>query len=187
MLNRFSPTIGRFSKNSFSISSIKSFNFEFGLKSNNLPNLYFTNFASSQDEEVYNLVLDYYISYLNNDYSFLDSDFEMDELDPGYRAERLFDIIEAIHKIKYGKKDCEHILKMNNTKNPELHFFITRNKNNLKMLLIDLYHLGIYARIYGKSGKSILIPIEKKYRRHKKNDINLSELMVLIKNTQPTG
>lgn len=187
MQNKFSPSIERFSKNKFGISSIKTFDFEFGLKSKNLPDCNFTNFANSQDEEVYNLVMDYYISYLNNDYSFLDSDFEMDELDPGYRAERLFDIIAAIQRIKYQKKDCRHILKMNNNKNPELHFFIRRNKNNLKMLLIDLYHLGIYSRLYGKKGKAILVPIEKKYKRYRKNDIDLSELISLIKDTQPVG
>lgn len=183
MQSRFNNS--RFSKTIFDKSNINRINFERGLISKNIKEFNFVNYANSQDETIYNIVVDYYIRYLGGDYSFID-EFEMDELKPNYRVDRLLDIINSIQKLKYSTKDCQYILKMKHNEEKALHFYFKRNKNNLSLLLIDLYHLGIYGSLF-KNGKEYVVPIERIYKKNKHNKVDLSQIKELAKDTTPIG
>lgn len=122
-INKINIRYNRFKKNPVFIpTTIKSLDFEKGLKSLDSPKDYFINMASSQDEKVYDDVTNMYIQYLDNDYSFLD-DFLIDELLYDYKTERLLKILQKVQKNKYSVYDLKYIFKLNNKKNPELHFF----------------------------------------------------------------
>lgn len=172
-----------FNKSIFDIKLISSFNFEKGLISKDIPEYSFNNFANSTSDEEYNLVINYYIGYLNGDYSFLDNDFDMDEdiLQFSDRVKRLFNIIYKVQNTKYYEKDCQYILKMNNNINKNLHFYIRKNNFNISILLIDLYHMGIYGERY-INGKKKPIRMERLYKHHKDNKYNLSEIKKLKEN-----
>lgn len=184
MLDKFNNS--RFQRNQFERpQKYEEYNitdFSFGLKSKNIKSQHFTNFAKSYDDDAYDSVLQYYIQYLEQDYSFID-DFEFDEdgIDKGYRVDRLFEIIKEIQKIKYTNKDCRYILKMKNIYNKELHLYFSYHGNNLKLILVDLYHLGIYGdrKIDGKSKP---INIERLYKHHRNNDCNLADILSLTEN-----
>lgn len=179
MQNKFNNS--RFTKTILDSSNINRIDFERGLISKNIKDFKFVNYANSQDEVVYSIVTDYYIRYLEKDYSFID-EFEMDELKKGYRVDRLLSIINFVQKSKYSTKDCQYILKMKHNEEKPLHFYFRKNKNNLSLLLIDLYHLGIYGSLF-KNGKEIVVPIEKIYKRNKFNDVDLAQIKELIKDT----
>lgn len=179
MQNRFNNGKSRFSKTIFDSSSIGKIDFERGLVSKKNKDLNFVNYANNQDEKVYNIVMDYYIRYLEKDYSFID-EFEMDELTDGYRVDRLLNIINYVQNTKYSTEDCRYILKMKHNEEKPLHFYFKRSKNNLNLILIDLYHLGIYGSLF-KNGKEHIISVERIYRRNKNNEIDLMELKKLSK------
>lgn len=171
----------RFNRTRFDNDIINKFNFESGLISKKIEDLHFTNYAVDTNDEAYNYVLSYYINYLDNDYSFINTDFNMDEaegLNINYRTLRLLDILSKVQNQKYSKKDCKYILKLNSTKCSELHFYFRKNKNNLKLILIDLYHLGIYGTRYIEH-KERIIDIERLYRHHKNNNCDLADIKKL--------
>lgn len=159
-------------------TTIKSLDFEKGLKSLDSPKDYFINMASSQDEKVYDDVTNMYIQYLDNDYSFLE-DFLVDELLYDYKTERLLKILQKVQKNKYSVYDLKYIFKLNNKKNPELHFFIKNSRGNFSILLIDLYHLGIFGK-KNTNGKSLIIPLEKIYKRKKNNKCKLENIKNIL-------
>lgn len=155
----------------------KNFDFEKGLKSIKNKKLLFINKAESETEDVFNSVLDMYLFYLDNDLSFLTDDFLVDEILWNYRAERLIEIINEIQKTKYKKNDLKNIIKLNNKTNPALHFFVKLSRNNLSLVAIDLYHMGIYG-----DKKGVTIPMERIYRQHQNNDCGLERIKELIEN-----
>lgn len=162
----------------FEDTDFKSFDFEKGLKFINDKVNHFTNFATSEDEETYNLIVDYYIQYVENgDFSFL-TEFKIENINPGERIDRLLDIISKVQKTKYKKQDLPFIYKYKSKKYGELRFFIKVSKKNISLLLIDLYHLGIFGRKI-QNGKQIIIPIEKNYKKHKHNQCSLSKIKEL--------
>ena len=149
--------------------------FNGGLISKDLPPLYFTNYAESELDAGYNIMMDYYIRYLDGDTSFID-DFYFDEegISKGYRAERLLKIIKSIRNIKYTSKDYPFILKMNHKHNDTLRLFWSHHNNNLKLLIVDLYHLGIYGKPNNKP-----VPIQKLYKSKKNNTVSLERIKQL--------
>lgn len=157
---------------------IKSFNFERGLKSKNIEENNFTNFAKSQDDEVYDITLRYYMRYLDNDYTFLDEFSVDEELVYNYREDRLFQIINKIQKVKYTKEDCHKIIKMKNNYDKKLHFYLYKNNDNYSIILIDLYHLAIFGRKFD-NGKEYLTPIKRQYRWYKDNIYPLDDIKIL--------
>ena len=185
MQNRFNNNKSRFFKSSFDSSSISKISFEQGLVSKNIKDFQFVNYANSQDEIVYNIVVDCYIRFLEKDYSFID-EFEMDELTEGYRVDRLLDIINTVQNSKYTKKDCQYILKMKHNVEKPLHFYFKKSRNNLNLILIDLYHLGIYGSLF-KNKKEQILPIDRIYRKNKNNVIDLAKLKELSKDTTPVS
>lgn len=176
-ITRFEKTNKRFRRTVFNEEEIDNFDFESGLISKNIKEYKFTNYAQSMNDDVYNYVLDYYISYLNDDFSFISRDFNMDEeeLKPNYKILRLLNILKAVQGRKYNETDCPYILKLNSLKNAQLHFYLWKSRRNLKLILIDLYHLGIYGRRY-INGKENFINIERLYRHHRKNNCDLAEI-----------
>lgn len=126
----------------FILTTIKPLDFEKELKSLVSPKDYFINMASSQDEKVYDDATNMYIQYLDNDYSFLE-DFLVDELLYDYKTERLLKILQKVQKSKYSVYDLK------------FHFFIKNSRGNFSILLIDLYHLGIFGKKYTKEKRII--------------------------------
>lgn len=175
MLNNFNKNSidARYNRKKINFNQINQFNFEKGLISKNDKQNKFINFFKDKNEEGYKIIEEYYIRYLYNDYSFLD-EFELNELTKSDRTDRLLSIIKNMHGIKYNNQDLQYILKLNNTRDKKIHFFIRKNKNNLTLLLIDLYHLGIFGTYYIK-GKPQHNSIEKTYKRNIKNTIPLEE------------
>lgn len=98
-----------------------------------------------------------------------------EELKPNYKVLRLLNILQEIQGRKYSEKDCPYILKLNSLKDAKLHFYLWKSRNNLKLILIDLYHLGIFGRRY-ICGKENFINIERLYRHHRKNNCDLAEI-----------
>lgn len=168
----------RFEKNPRFVSvKIKKINFEKGLVSKDLPDLYFINKAKDENESAYNTILDMYMSYLENDYSFMDN-FSFDELLPDYKTERLLEILKYVQKTKYSINDLKSIFKLNNKENKELHFFVKKSRDNISILLIDLYHLGIYGeRII--NGKVNPISLKSIYKSKCKNQCELEKIRYL--------
>ena len=167
-----------FSKKVSELNEINSFNFERGLKSKDLPELYFTNLAKDQSEEEYDIVINYYFRYLNRDYSFLDEFVVDNELPFNEREERLFSIIKEIQSVKYNEKDCKKIIKLKNIYNTGLHLYLFSNHNNYSILLIDLYHLAIYGRKF-VNGKEYNTPIQRLYKFRSKNTYKLDDIIEL--------
>lgn len=176
-LERFKQP-SEFTKKVSSIGDIKSFNFERGLKSKNIPTYHFTNFAKDQNDEAYDITLNYYMRFLDNDYSFFDEFYVEEELYYNYREDRLFDIINDIQKVKYTKNDCHKIIKMKNVYNKELHLYLYKNNDNYSILLIDLYHLAIFGRKI-ENGKEHITPVYRKYRWHSGNNQSLDYIKIL--------
>jgi len=167
--NRFKPNT------TYQEMTIKKFDFNRGLKSISSKKLLFINKASSEDEDVYDIVLNAYILYLEGSYNFLD-DFVGDEIIPDDKATRLLDIINSVQKTKYDIKDLTRIYKLNHKTKKDLHFFIKKSKNNFSLLLIDLYHMGIFGINYEHNHKGISESMEKKFKRYKNNDVELERI-----------
>lgn len=177
MQNKYKTTIEKRVQRGIGIIDdieINKFDFENGLVSKDDVADMFTNYVKYETEKCYKLVEEYYIKSLYADYTFI-NEFELNELTPNDRVDRLLNIINHVQKTKYKNSDLPHILKLNSTQETALHFYIRKNKKNYKLLLIDLYHLGIFGRhiIHGKVKKS---SIEKIYKRNKKNTIDLANL-----------
>ena len=167
------PSSKRFAKNIIDVEDIENFDFESGLISKNDEANQFINYLKYNNETGYELIEEYYLKYLYNDYSFL-NEFELHELTRGDRVDRLLNIIKNVQKIKYKEKDLQYILKLNCVRDPKIHFFIRKNKKNLKLILIDIYHLGIFGTHY-INGKPQKTSIEKIYKRYKDNKIDLAD------------
>lgn len=166
-----------FKKRTRSTLSIEKFDFERGLKSFNDSKLKFTNMSKHETENVYNLVVDIYLNYLIDDGKFLD-DFVVYDLIKGDRIDRLLDIINGTQKTKYRISDIPYILKMNNSIDERLHFFIKQSGKNASLLLIDLYHLAIFGELY-IDNKPQHVSIPKIYRSNKKNSCRLEKILEL--------
>lgn len=178
-INNINIRYNRFKKNTrFDSSPIKSFNFKKGLKSIDLSQEHFINKASKPEEKGYDAVTDMYLQHLENDYSFID-DFLSDELLFDFKAERLLRILNAVQKTKYKKTDLKSIFKMKNKNNPELHFYIKKSRDNYSVLLIDLYHLGIYGDKILPNGKRVPISLESIYKSKKNNCYDLEKIKEL--------
>ncbi len=174
-INTINVRYNRFKKNTrFENIPFNKFDFESGLISVDLPKHSFINKASSEKEEIYDCVVDMYLSYLENDFSFING-FQGDEILLDFKAERLLDIIKEVQHQKYKIKDLETIIKFNNINYPQLHFFIKKSRNNLKVLLIDLYHMGIYGDLI-EDGKAKKITMQKLYKKYKNNEYYLDDI-----------
>ena len=164
-------------KGRFNFQTIKKVDFENGLKSKDLKNLYFINFAGDENESAYCLVKELYSFCLAGNYDFLNT-LIIDDLDKGYKVDRLLDIISNIQGKKYTSGDMTSIYKTRYQDHKELRIYIKRSRNNLSVILIDLYHLGIFSKVY-ENGKAKIIPLYKKYRRYQHNSVMLDDLKKL--------
>lgn len=179
--NTINVRFNRFNgKTRFENIAYDNFNFESGLISVDLPKHWFINKAFDEKEKVYDYILDMYLSYLEEDFSFM-NDFLGDEIIWDYKAERLLEIIKEVQHRKYKVGDLKTILKFNNTLYPELHFFIKKSRKNLKILLIDLYHMGIYGDLI-ENKKAKRITMQKLYKKYKNNTYNLNEIIKVKEN-----
>lgn len=146
----------------------------------NLEEEFFTNFASSKDQKVYKLVEDFYKIYINNEDPF--KDYCADEIYYKEKViDRLINIINEVNDEQYEKKDLPYIFKMKNKSYPKLHLYITVNNNFAKIILIDLFHIGIPGDKYskGKFIKSVsLKDVTKIYDKLKKNSYDLNNIFL---------
>lgn len=161
----------------FETKPVKTFNFEKGLKSIDIKEEWFINKSSSSNEEVYDMVANMFFRYLDNDYSFL-NDFLGDELIFDFKAERLLRILRLTQNSKFNVNDLQTIIKFNHYEKKELHFFVKKSRDNYTLLLIDLYHLGIYAD-KKENNKIMQIPLEKIYKSKRHNQYCLEEMLKL--------
>jgi hypothetical protein len=173
--NTINLRVNRFKSNTkFNSIRFENFDFKKGLKSINSKDLYFINMASNESEEVFDYIVNTYLNFLNGDLSFLD-DFIADELLQDYKADRLLEILKKVQKVKYNRKDLCNIYKFRNLTDEALHFYIRKSRSNLSLILIDLYHMGIQGdKIV--NGKAITIPMEKRYKMHRNNTIDLDRI-----------
>lgn len=167
------------SKTKFSRETYDSFDFGNSLNSYNDSTLYFTNFVKSKENELYKKLEEYIKESKYDDYSFFDNDFEpMDEIkytEPA--AKRLLEIINKGYHHNYSPKDLQNIFKVKHKDKDKkrFQFYIHNDSGNLKIILIDFFHLGIVAD-YHKDGKVIRMTKEKIYEKEKNNNWNLSNL-----------
>ncbi len=168
----------RFTSNSsFLPMNFKSFDFKKGLKSIDYKEEKFINKASCETEFGYDAVINMYFSFLNGDYSFLD-DFIGDEILNDYKADRLLKIISKVQRTKYSSNDLRKIFKFKYINDAKLHFYIKESRGNLSLLLIDLYHMGIYGENI-VNHKVRTIPMEKIYKKYKSNKCMLDDIIKL--------
>lgn len=176
---KISTRYNRFKPNTFfKETQIEKFDFNRGLVSICSKELSFVNKAFSESENVYNEIVDMYIMYLDGDYDFFDR-FKFDEIIIDFRSKRLLNIINLVQKTKYKNKDLINIFKLNHKTEKGLHFFVKKSKNNFSLLLIDLYHMGIFGINYEENSKGDSISIEKNFKRHKKNNVELERIKEL--------
>ncbi len=170
--NRFNSNKTKFSKEEYD-----SFDFGNSLNSFNDPNLFFTNFVKTSENELYKKLEEYVKDASADNYDFFDDDFEpMDEItytEPA--AKRLLDIINIGYRHKYTKKDLQNIFKVKHRDKKRFQFYIYNNNSKLKIILIDFFHLGIVADL-NIDGKIIRMKKEIIYEKEKNNSWNLNNL-----------
>lgn len=168
----------RFLKNtSFEKYKIKKFNFENGLKSIDYPEEHFINKAKNESEEPFYAIFNMFILYKDGDYSFL-NDFLGDELQQNCRTDRLLKIINKVQRKKYKNNDLPNIIKLKYKSIKGVYFYVKISRNNASLILIDLYHLGIFGML-NDNGKKRVVPIERQYRHHKNNMCDLDKIIQL--------
>ena len=161
-------------KGRFDSNVVKRIDFDSGPKSKNLEEYYFTNFYGNENESAYCLIKELYSFCCNGDFEFL-NELKISELRKSDRIDRLLKILSEIQDKKYSEKDLFSIYKTRYKNHDELRIYIKRSRNNLSVILLDLYHLGIYSAIY-KKDKMEVVPLKKLYRRHIRNTLKLDDL-----------
>lgn len=169
----------RFNKPKYQKNNYKSFVFGKSLKSINLPDLFFTNYVKSENNECYKMLEGYVIQVMDGNFDFFEDDFEpLDEIkytEPA--ATRLLKILHKGYKLKYDKKDLIHIHKVKSKYNKKFQLFIKESRNNLTVILIDFFHLGIIASYQLPNGKTKKMKKEEMYNKEKYNKYDLINIV----------
>nr|DAT55214.1 MAG TPA: hypothetical protein [Caudoviricetes sp.] len=144
-INRFKKRVNRFSNPTFVEEEYKWFDFDDNLKSNHFPELYFTNFLSSNLCNKYLKLHDICtkIKLNNNEWikMFVSDEIEIKTDIP--KINRLYKIISLVNNKEINRNEL--VLKFKNLEDKEIQFYIRNENGVLKLCLIDLYHLGIEA------------------------------------------
>lgn len=171
-INRFQKRVNRFKNPTFVDEEYKEFDFNNNLKSSHIPELYFTNFVSSNLCGKYIKLTDICIKIKanNNEWikMFIPDEIEISRDIP--KINRLYKIISIVNDREIDRKEL--ILKFKNLEDKEIQFYIKNENGILKLYLIDLYHLGIEAenkKIHRKDAKGI-------YNARKKCNYNIAKI-----------
>lgn len=170
---------GRFSENGPSFDKIKYTKIDFGdsLNSINLPGLFFTNYSSSNAIKQYKIIKNNYKDNVQEN-DFL-HEYVIDEIYSNSEISRLIDIINFQNNSSYVLNDIINIIKLKNKDSKDLHIYVILNNNIIKVLLIDLFHLGIKADLYSeKTGKLIKrADLKELYSKHSSNNYSLCNIL----------
>ena len=152
--------INRFSNNTrFVKEEYNKFDFNNNLKSNKIEELKFTNYLSSNRCNKYFLLLEICAELYKNNNS-INKIFVLDEFDPyRYHSKRVYDIMNTVNYKKIKKKTI--IYKLKSRVDPAIQFYVVREKNILKLCLIDIYHIVIET-VNKKIGKADRVTIYSK-------------------------
>lgn len=174
--NVFIERKNRFTDNTLFIpKEYNSFCFNGNLKSDNFGDLNFTNFVNSKEKKKYKDLKMLCIELLNCTNA-LEKHFIADEVKTSSTAKiaRLNNIISRVNKEEINIQN--QILKFKNREDPEIQLYIQNDDGELKVLLIDLYHLGIEA-FNLKIGKWDLLGA---YRANKECKYDISNIAIEI-------
>ena len=166
--NRFSAykIVNRFSDSPYKEKKeFESIEMDFSMKSINIEDLHFTNFCKSMGCEQYKLLKNTYIKYKNGENIL--SDFEFTEIESFSNIKRLREIIK--YNLLGTSINIYEIFKYKYNNDDRFQLFIKHNGKKLNVVLIDLFHLGIPAKHYGKTAEEMKLETYKKKRINKVN------------------
>ena len=172
--NRFSETNTRF-------DFIPITNIDFGNSLNSFKDKdnFFTNYVNTPDKKIYQYVQQLYDKYVNNE-NFLNN-FISDELYYNRTvADRLICIINLSCSTKYTKDDLKYIYKLKSASDKNLHIYIKVSRGNVKMLLIDLYHLSLPADLIKNNivvRRGSIEELKRKYLKYESCNYNLNNII----------
>lgn len=165
-INRFTIQRGRFSGNPlYEQIPYKTIKFKKYFKSIKNDKLFFTNFAKSQACKEYVKLSELYKELSTRKIN-LDKHFQIDELVNDYETiNRLKQIIEInIEKSITYREIVNNVCKLRNREYYGVQFYFYRLNNELNLLLIDIHHLAIPAKINGKYYTERDFNIKKRYK-----------------------
>lgn len=172
--NRFTKRINRFSNPRFVEEEYTGFDFNNNIKSNDIEELSFTNYTSSNGCYKYLKLEEICIKIAknNNEWSkmFLADEVEIKADIP--KINRIYKIMKIVNNKDIDRENI--ILKFKNNEDKEIQFYIKKEKSKLKLYLIDLYHLGIEAE-NKKTGRTDLKGIYKARKKCSYDIININK------------
>lgn len=145
------------------------------LKSLNIEKEHFTNFCTSMGCQKYRIIKKIYIENKSN-VNILDKYFLSDELindkekNDAYKINRLKRIINNVGEPLTFLQIINNVIKFKYKEDEEIQLYVFKDGKVLNLILIDLYHLGIFAK---KNGKYIWKDM---YNRHKRDKCNLKHI-----------
>nr|DAG39816.1 MAG TPA: hypothetical protein [Caudoviricetes sp.] len=179
--NRFNKRVDRFTNPRFIKEEYEEFDFNNNIKSNNIEELYFTNYTSSNICKKYLKLEELCIKIANNNSEWTKT-FVADEIDIKNdipKLNRIYKIIQVVNREEINRKEI--ILKFKNVEDPEIQFYIKQEKNKLKLYLIDIYHLGIEA----KNKKTKRIDARGIYNSRRKCNYDIVNINSKVKELEP--
>ena len=163
----------------FKTTFVNKFDLGKSLNSINYFDIFFTNYAKSNNQKEFKIIRDLYIKTLNNDNVL--NNYIWDELYYKEKViERLIDIINKFHNANFQVSDITKIFKLKNKFESKIHLYVIINNDVAEILLIDLYHLIIPGDLYSNHRlvKRITFnDLPKKYDKVKDNCYNLSNIL----------
>lgn len=127
----------------------------------------FTNFCSSMGCKKYKIIKKLYLENKEN-INILDKYFQSDELlSNNKKIERLRNLFNIIGENISKNEIIYNVSKFKNNEDNEIQLYVYRKGKVQNLLLIDLYHLGIFAK---KNNKYIW---QQKYDKHKNDKCDL--------------
>ena len=169
---KFNLRTNRFCKEQYETIEYSCMQVSKNLKSLNIENEYFTNFCKSNGCKKYMTIKKLYLENKSK-INILDKYFLSDELindkekNDSYKINRLKRIIQIFGENLTFSQIINNVIKFKYKYDEEIQLYVFRNGKILNLVLIDLYHLGIFAR---KNGKYIWKDM---YNNHKKDKCNL--------------
>ncbi len=146
------------------------FNFDDALKSVNIPIWSFTNYFKNRKDVMFKFTKREYSKLLNGTAD-LDNEYEFKtlEFNGSINLQKYLDIYSET--IGYTITQLPIIYRFKNINNANLQFYVSSENKKIKVIFIDIYHLGILAND-SETGKSSF----ENYEQNKNNNYCLSNL-----------
>lgn len=157
------------------------------LKSIDEEELCFINYMKANSCDEY-ILLSRYISFINNnDFSFLDNEFDNSDFSTGVESKnnRIKDLIYKTSSIMITNNDLINLVKYKNKRKKGLQLFIIYDNtcNAGRIYLIDLYHMVIPTEQRLANGKVVPSNPKRLYegmKKNVKNNVDLCTLRTLV-------